>query len=646
MAETKNPSSFPVTLDRDGSTYSGKLENREPLIKRDRFGNEINTACGYCVVAVEDFDWPADMPEHVPRGCQYIREDVGFVSSDGLWYCQFHAPLYDGSNKPTAKLNHCRRFGINESEEWLRSAIENGKPTQWDATNEEWPSDRPWNLSGVQFGSSVRLIGKEIPTNYWVNTRWSSAADFSGSEFGGAATVFEGALFLGIETSFEDAKFRSANTDFSNTRFDCFRANFLRTEFASRSTSFYESDFRGEVSEFSHALFRGSLLQFGRANFGCSRTKFIETKFRCDAVIFEDTRFLSDTDFIESEFQAGIVDFSQARFEGSNTSFSGASFRSQQDQELTASDTDAAAGADGFGARFTDAIFDTKLDFSEVAVIGDLYLDHYLRSEVSRSDTADGDKDGQPRFGIPGSFHEVNCIDSLIHGSARFHNRTFNHETDFRRTVFGKAPEFMGATLHPDTHWDGVEDQFLERNGRDAEKAYRILRLASEQIRDRLMEGIFFSLEQQAWRGNLVAILRDDWLRPAIWWEYILSWLYQATSRYGRSLTRPIISLAAIFVLFGFVYFAIHSPAKVGSKEFGDYAGFSAQQLVAPLKVWDKPYPADHFVAGAGSKFEWRGLRMGYASLGYRLLATLQSLLYAAATALFILALRWRFRRG
>ena len=144
-----------------------------------------------------------------------------------------------------------------------------------------------------------------------------------------------------------------------------------------------------------------------------------------------------------------------------------------------------------------------------------------------------------------------------------------------------------------------------------------------ESARARREEAIFYSLEQRSLRNRKEEMAG---------FERFASLAYDATTRYGQSLSRPIWWLFGLGVTFAFGYawslnpvFApcagIHLPYILSGLEY------SVAQIVNPFGVWRYDYhpPGTDLKASA--------------SFALKLLATLESILTTAFLALF---LRWR----
>jgi hypothetical protein len=221
------------------------------------------------------------------------------------------------------------------------------------------------------------------------------------------------------------------------------------------------------------------------------------------------------------------------------------------------------------------------------------------------------------------SLQEISFEGSKFRSDVRFTNRVFASTTNFARCTFARAPEFHGAQLHQDTRFPLI-DAFTHRQGQNAAAAYRTLRQAMERNNARREEAIFYALEQKTLR-NLHGAQTG--------WENFSSWFYDKVSSYGVNFWRPLGLLLLCTVAFGFIYALLRNwpvviPSQLDLRQVGVGITFSIQQVVSPFGVWR---------VGIPWKTVWPDV--------VKLVATLQSIITTGLFTLFILALRWRFKR-
>jgi hypothetical protein len=225
--------------------------------------------------------------------------------------------------------------------------------------------------------------------------------------------------------------------------------------------------------------------------------------------------------------------------------------------------------------------------------------------------------------GTGNTFAEIHFADSHFRMAAIFFNRKFTSSTDFGNCFFGQAPRFEGATIHQATIFP-PESQFNDVSSTFATSAYRTLKLAMESARARREEAIFYSLEQKSLRRRKQDI-------P--FFDRLASYLYDFSTRYGQSFTRPLLLLLVVAAVSAAWYAIYISPIIDWSAEFDsryvrDGVEFSVAQIVNPFGIW-------RLTSTSASDV----------TLGVKLLATLESILTTALLALFLLGLRWRFKR-
>ena len=143
-----------------------------------------------------------------------------------------------------------------------------------------------------------------------------------------------------------------------------------------------------------------------------------------------------------------------------------------------------------------------------------------------------------------------------------------------------------------------------------------------EKIRAGQEQALFFALEQKSRRRQ----------RDAHWFSSLASLLYEVTCDYGRSLGRPLMLLAMSALAFWAAYELVAHLAGSPSKG-QDAVRFTFEQLFRPFLVWSPKY-------AEGDNLAW----FAVAPLVFRLLATLQSLISIGLVAVFLVALRRRFR--
>lgn len=371
---------------------------------------------------------------------------------------------------------------------------------------------------------------------------------------------------------------------FSNISFK--GAKFVESAYFNSNQFQGRADFQGTIFfdtvEFSRAVF------FGEVNF-----KGALLSMGGD---FENTKFGEFADFREAKV-TGPAFFFNAKF-GKYTSFRDVNFNSTTNFQ----------GAEFKGEiDFQNADFVELTEFIETQFLGPVNFSK-INIEVQVL--------GFPESNFKGSFFKEKVV---------FNNRKFLSSTDFESCTFYRAPEFHNCELHQDTVFP-PEKNFKDTESEGAVRAYRTLKLAMGNVQAHREQGMFYALEQKS--------LRND---PEVFkTAKLFSWLYEKTANYGQSMGWPLVwLLSIIFGAFG-VYFAIACAYASQIKSYGELAfktlGFSFKQAFQPFYVLRQP------------SLDWitdvNGIRW------VKALATLESLFILGLFALFLLCVRWNFKRG
>ncbi|MDO9460908.1 MAG: pentapeptide repeat-containing protein [Alphaproteobacteria bacterium] len=314
-----------------------------------------------------------------------------------------------------------------------------------------------------------------------------------------------------------------------------------------------------------------------------------------DYADFSSANFMSGGNFHKATFGAMAI-FRGARF-GYFPNFEGAIF--------------------GFIGEFRDSIFVNAANFSKAKF------------------------HGYTNFSADAEFRDINFSDAKFKRHCFFNNRAFVTGGSFNGAVFEGLVEFHGCKFHQGMSFH--ETRFLKTKGEKRgtqkdinerterlERSYRTLKLKMEELRARNEEAMFFALEMECRRN------RGD--VPRI--ERIAAMLYKHLSDYGQSIRWPLSWLGGVTVIMGSIYFyllwATFSPAPTdiwgGAPKVKSVVAFTVEQMFRPFYVWSK---------------DSAGIRLNLfddSALLIPLLASLQSLATLSLLALFLLALRRRFK--
>jgi hypothetical protein len=158
----------------------------------------------------------------------------------------------------------------------------------------------------------------------------------------------------------------------------------------------------------------------------------------------------------------------------------------------------------------------------------------------------------------------------------------------------------------------------------------RSSRLPALSNRDREQEGIFYQYEKRAWRMGLS--LR----RPASWIPRFVSACYDWFAGYGQSDQRAFWCFVGLQVGFGLLYAGMSKRFAWDGDTFdSQVAAFTLAQVVKLFEL-----------LSARTPIGWPYVGVYSGGSGWWTLATMaHSVFSLTLVALFLLALRWRFRR-
>ena len=395
------------------------------------------------------------------------------------------------------------------------------------------------------------------------------------------------------EVNFSYARF-NGNVDFSNVRFSGGNANFSKAQFEADAifqgaqfnggADFRSAKFKGKTN-FQNTKFSNWDAFFSRAKFIGDDADFSNAVFNWNAY-FKNTKFNWNAIFSEAEFKKS-AHFEEAIF-GRDTYFRNTVFSS------------------GIGeVNFKKAQFKGKADFKSSRNNGE------LESFQCAVDFSGAEFLGEPIFEVT------------------FENRTFQQKTSFWNCTFEKAPRFHGCSLHQDT--DFTDARFWDRQGDEAVKAYRTLKLDMEAKRAREEQLTFYALEMESRQRTTKRKLLK-----------FISWLYGIIADYGQSIISPFASAIMVFVLFMIAYSIFILATPIAKFENTDIVvltfRFSLEQIIRPFRALENSPSLSGFIEKASPSNLWH-LCLGFTT-------TLQSVLSFVTLGLGALAIRWRFKIG
>ncbi|MDK2597250.1 pentapeptide repeat-containing protein [Pseudoalteromonas obscura] len=289
--------------------------------------------------------------------------------------------------------------------------------------------------------------------------------------------------------------------------------------------------------------------------------------------------------------------------------------------------------------NFSYCIFYHEVDFSECRFTGDVtFRGTVFHKEVSFYKTRFDEgldfisctfyDSFNVQFSLKSTFEDneerelIKSIDfkgCTFFDQAKFDNRKFKGHSDFTACIFHKAPTFFNCELHQETDFPPFSN-FLDTAPK-AIKAYRVLKLSMENVRNRHDEASFFALEQLCIRKSKKRM------------GYIsIGYLYELSSLYGLSTIRPLIWVTIVTAASFLLYFiAFHMQHNYGLEA----VDFAMKQIFRPFSIW--------------SHKETMYLQSQYkinTLITLKLMASVQSILTFSLLSIFFITIRWKFKRG
>jgi len=196
----------------------------------------------------------------------------------------------------------------------------------------------------------------------------------------------------------------------------------------------------------------------------------------------------------------------------------------------------------------------------------------------------------------------------------------------FRGCKFSHPPSFPRSQKIPQR--TDFSRATFQRHAED-ESAFRSIRNYFSDHRARDPEGRFYTLEKRCHRLGMTRL--REWTPRAI------SYLYDLTSEYGYSYGWALFWFVAVQVLFGLTYAGLSDRLfHPGGRFDSRVVALTFAQVVKPFELFSAKAP----IAGAYA------ILPDGASGWWVFLTATQSVLSITLIALFLLAIRWRFRKG
>lgn len=239
---------------------------------------------------------------------------------------------------------------------------------------------------------------------------------------------------------------------------------------------------------------------------------------------------------------------------------------------------------------------------------------------------------------------------SAFEGNISLQDFNFTGKTNFTNCKFNKAPLFHRSNLHPDTIFP-YKNAFKDRK-LDAENAYQTLYTWAAELKKREYEGMFYALTQSCQRKGTPS-----------WTKRFFSFAYDAISEYGMNYKRPLLFILLLaLIIFPSVFYLKYnlSPLTAESLSFeqvlpypilhmenseikqiigceGNTNSFYSTTLLADngeiTASIQEPLQSQHDIDTCKQMSS------------FKLWATSESISLSILFTIFILALRWNFKR-
>lgn len=495
-------------------------------------------------------------------------------------------------------------------------------------------------ISDAAFFEYANLRGISCLENFYgKKVKFTRDAVFSGGKFEGNLNLEEGDFSMGINIS-------EVNVSGVFCIDRSFISGTLEAQKSVFKNNFHCSDTTFDIAKFNDVDFAADFIGNNcvfQLSFGFNEVKidgfcsFSKSKF-LGYSSFSDSKFLREVSLAAVEFNSYAL-FSGSIFEGSvkfADSIFGGQLRSHDKGAVNRfSDCRFRGVADfsravfKFGASFTANIFERPVYFQSTEFPRELYLRQgcFAQTQFKEIVIFTGNSSNYfsifegAIFNVPIQLEDLGDIAAWRQfyvdlGQAR--------RTGLLRTQFVALPStYIAEWLTRPTSLQRGDDRSL----RQIESACRILKQNMEKLSDKGREQMFFSFELIARRHRSGVSL----------WERAFSFIYEITSKFGQSLSRPILMFLAIIPIFAILYMYIFYFAgrEIDKSVILQCFGLSIGR-VFPFGLMNINTSEYHLtVLGQGDTIY---------SFALRVLATLQSLIALAFAFLLGLALRRRFQ--
>jgi hypothetical protein len=314
----------------------------------------------------------------------------------------------------------------------------------------------------------------------------------------------------------------------------------------------------------------------------------------------------------------------------------GVQFPPRQYNLTTKNDVDTDLRHCAFAAHVILSIGSSRFDLSG-STFGSGTHPRHGRVTISLADHASARLDGARVFtdleieGHGGSHHARNWSMQRVAfwGELLLKDVNFRGSLDFSDARFHAPIRFDNTKMPQQTRGDRLHFDKAALTA-DAEGSYRSARIVFAEHKNRELEGTFYACEKRCHRRSLSARHVRNWV------PRMLSALYDYTSGYGHSYGKALAWLVATQFVFGFGY-------SIASGRFEPVPVVDSNVVLFTLAQVAKPF--ELLSARAYDASQFGVVNLSKASPLWGIAAFVHTMTSIALLALFLLALRWRFRR-
>lgn len=289
-----------------------------------------------------------------------------------------------------------------------------------------------------------------------------------------------------------------------------------------------------------------------------------------------------------------------------------------------------------FAAEVFLSLGSSKFDMS-CSIFGSTAHPREGRITISLADHATARLDGARVF----TLMEIQCQQGSHHALNWSMQRVaFWGELILKDVKFTGSLDFSGSRFYAPIRLDNTKMPQQTRGERlhfgksalspDAEGNYRSARLVFADHKNRELEGVFYACEKRCHRRSLSPRHLRNWL------PRFLSALYDLTSGYGHSYGRALTAFVVMQFLFGLGY-------SIASERFEPVPSIDWNVVLFTLAQVAKPF--DLLSARSYDATPFGVVNLSESSPWWGIAAFVHSTVSLALIALFLLAVRWRFRR-